>query len=246
MFKKTAITTVLALASLSASADWYVQPKVGYESRDYEISFGEGFDPATATIPGLVVGISLINSSGWYADFEVSTGDDEVNNFYLEDDYIERDDFTLSTGWSLGNGLTLFTGFTGSDTTIENQKDQSTADYNEVKFRSEGFFGGLAKTFSFNKSHSLSVSAAIGMMEGSYQLNDARDGSGNIDVEGDSTGYSANVAYSYRPGNSLTFTVGVKGQAYTYTDMQDLNTGAFYVDTEETLTNVFAKTSYTF
>ncbi len=68
MFKKTAITTVLAFASLSASADWYVQPKVGYESRNYEIAFGEGFDPATATIPGLVVGISLINSSGWYAE----------------------------------------------------------------------------------------------------------------------------------------------------------------------------------
>jgi len=235
------LASALILTSASAMADWYVQPKLGYESRNYELNVSD--ISATATIPGVIAGLSLINSTGWYLDFETSVGDSEVDGFFAEEDYIKRYDITFSGGKSLGSGFTVFGGYNIVETEMANQKQQ-IGEADEVLFSTEGAFGGLSKSFTISKTQTLSLSGAIGMMTGYYRITEFNVG--EDEAEGTAIGYSANLAYSYRPGNSLALTLGLKTQTYNYTDMTDENDGSSWADTDETLSNLFAKASYTF
>lgn len=241
MLKKSLLASALILSSTAALADWYVQPKVGYESRNYELNVSD--ISATATIPGVIAGLSLINSTGWYLDFEASVGDNDVEGFFAEEDYIERYDITFSGGKSLGSGYTIFGGYNIVETKMENQKQQ-IGEADEVLFSTEGAFGGLSKSFSITKTQTLSLSGAIGLMTGYYRITEFNVG--EDEAEGSAIGYSANLAYSYRPSTSLALTMGFKTQAYNYTDMKDETDGSSWADTDETLSNVFAKASLTF
>lgn len=240
MLRKISCITLLSLLSSSAFAEWYFQPKVGYESRN--VKFESGDLEGSATIPSLIFGFSFVNSAGYYFDFEHSGGDSEVSDFYPEDDYIERFDLTLSAGYSLGEGFTVFGGFNSADTQVENHKDQpgQPTDYQIV---SEGLFLGLAKRFAFDKANSVTASLAAGMMTGKYESTDsALD---PLDGEGESIGYSASLSYTRRI-QQTSITAGVKSQSYTYSDMTTYQDGSDLPDATDEMTSVFVKASYTF
>jgi len=243
MLKHTLIATILTSATLvssGASADWYFQPKIGYEFRSFE--FESGDLEGTATIPGFILGFSVVNSSGFYFDFDFSGGEDEVSDFYPEDDYIERFDLSLSAGYSLGSGYTIFGGFNETDTQIENHKNQvnQPVDYQII---SSGLFLGLAKTFTLDKTSSITTSIAAGKMSGEYESTDtALD---PLDGEGESVGYSASASYTKR-FDKIAVSAGVKTQSYTYSDMKTFADGSDLPDASDKMTSFFVKTSYTF
>jgi len=224
----------------TASADWFFQPKAGFEIRNVE--FESGNLQGSASIPSMILGFSVVNSGGYYFDLDFSSGDSEVSNFYPEDDYIERFDVTLSAGYSLGDGLTVFGGINSTDTQIENQKGQvnQPVDYQII---AEGPFLGLAKTFSMDKSSSITASIAAGMMTGKYESTDIELDS--LDGEGDSIGYSASVSYTKRI-EKTTISAGIKNQSYTYSDMTTYQDNSALPDASDEMTSFFVKAAYTF
>lgn len=236
MLSKICFITLFSLLSSSVFAEWYFQPKIGYEIRNIKFKFGES--KGTASIPSTIMGFSVVNSNGYYFDADLSGGNDEVSGYYPEDDYIERYDFTLSIGYSLGDGLTIFGGINTADTQAQNQKGQAVAQ-NEIQIVSEGPFVGLAKRFSINKNNSVTASLAAGMMEGEIQ-----DDTMPSDITGDSVGYSASLSYTHRI-QQISITTGVKSQSYTYSNMTTED-GAEQPDATDEMTSVFVKASYTF
>lgn len=94
-----ALTTLLC--SSYATADISYQPKIGLEYINYELQIDDGGSPATATIPAVTLGLSVIHSEKWYLDFDLSFGQGEVSNFYPEDDYIDHGALTISIGKAL-------------------------------------------------------------------------------------------------------------------------------------------------
>jgi hypothetical protein len=228
----------LALTSTLVSADWYIQPKVGYEMRDFGLRTTDSDNMRiNASIPGTILGFSFINSAGYYWGFEFSGGNSEASGFYPEDDFIERFDTTLSAGYSLGDGVTIFGGFATSDTQLENSKEQPNepGDFQTV---SSGLFIGLSQNFN-SQSHSFSIAAALGRMEGTYQ-------SDGLDAGGTSIGLSGSLSYTYRLSSGLALTAGIKGQNYSYSDMINDQTGLEVEPLNESITSYFLKTSYTF
>ena len=238
MNKSLTLALPLALASSLASAEWFVQPKVGYEIRDFGLRTIDSDNlRISASIPGVIYGISMINSAGYYWNIELSGGNGEVSDYYPEDDYIERYDSTISAGYSLGDGLTVFGGWATSDTQIENQKGQANQP-DSFQTISSGLMFGLSQTFSSN-AHSVNLAAAIGFMSGTYESDD-------LDAEGSSQGFSGSLAYTYRTPFGLAVTLGVKGQNYEYSNMYNRLTDNNVEPLNESITSYFLKTSYTF
>jgi len=245
MLNKSLLALSLVITSQATLADWYVQPKLGADFRSYTLNIGENNQEATANIPGLNVGISFINAGGYYFDVEYSTGEGDVSDFFLEDDYIEHSEFTLSTGYSLGSGYTVFGGFTTSGTLIENRKEQNDP-ITDMEFNITGFFGGMAKTFVLAKSHSINISGALGLMAAEFNSPAGEEHNTYLfNADGDGTGFSGSASYSYRSA-PMALTLGMKVQSYSYSDMVDADTGAQYADISEDITTAFAKASFLF
>ena len=245
MLKRVISTLFILSASTSAVAEWFVQPKVGVEQRSYTLQIGDDSDnTAKSSISSLLVGMSLINSDGWYVDAEVSSGDGTVSDFYPEDDRIEINAFTFTAGKQLGAGWTLFGGANISDTIIHNDKDQVNQG-ESFNFNSVGFFAGIAKTFIPAKGHSINLSGALGALSGSYK-NETNGGIQDFDAEGNAIGYSASISYSFRFTPKAALTAGFKAQSYTYTNMTDSDTDVEYADATESFSSIFAKASYAF
>ncbi len=244
MHKYACLTLLTIICSSNAAAELFYQPKIGLEYINYELQVGGAHKPATATIPTINLGLSIISTTTWYFDFDLAFGQGEVSNFYPEDDYIDHGSLTMSMGKSIGDGYTVYGGFNNASRLIRNKKDQANQG-DSAEFNSEGLFLGLAKSYSLNEKSLISLTAAIGSMEGTYRLNNPQ-GQGSNNVKGDAIGYSGSAAYVYKTSESTSFTAGLKAQSYTYTDMADTYTGETFSDTEESIFNLFAKASHTF
>ncbi len=224
MLNKSLLALSLVITSQATLADWYVQPKLGADFRSYTLNIGE---------------------NNQEADVEYSTGEGDVSDFFLEDDYIEHSEFTLSTGYSLGSGYTVFGGFTTSGTLIENRKEQSDP-ITDMEFNITGFFAGMAKSFVLAKSHSINISGALGLMAAEFNSPAGEEHNTYLfNADGDGTGFSGSASYSYRSA-PMALTLGMKVQSYSYSDMVDADTGAQYADISEDITTAFAKASFLF
>ena len=232
------------ILSNQAYSDWYFQPKLGLETRDYQIKFDTSNKAATSNITGLTIGFSIIHSSSWYLDIDISNGEGKISEYFPEDDYIAHLHEAISIGFSFPENLTLFAGYNSNETDIENQNLQPNQP-NEVAFDTSGFFSGLAKTFRLNEKHSLNLSGAFGIMDGTYSIN-YYSGSGSDEAKGSSTGYSASISYNYRITKKGSLTVGAKTQKYTYSDMESIWGNGALSDLEENINSYFSKISYLF
>jgi len=247
MLKRVISTLFILSASTSAVAEWFVQPKVGVEQRSYTLQIGDDSDnTAKSSISSILMGVSLINSDGWYLDSEFSFGKGTVSDFYPEDDRIEINAFTFTAGKQLGAGWTLFGGANISDTIIHNDKDQVNQG-ESFNFNSVGFFAGIAKTFIPAKGHSINLSGALGALAGTYTLENETNGvDKGFEADGNAIGYSASISYSFRFTPKAALTAGFKAQSYTYTNMTDSDTDVEYADATESFSSIFAKASYAF
>jgi hypothetical protein len=145
-----------------------------------------------------------------------------VNDSSDRDTELDRFDFSLTLGYRVWEGLSVFSGYKYSEFDLDSQEYNFLLNNKDQNYVEEGFFIGSSYAWQFGTKGSLSLSLA-------YAYLDTEFSEGNIAKEppplgytyeefayhGNSNGLSYGAQWSGRLINQWVYTVGLKYQSYT-------------------------------
>ncbi len=216
--KISAATLILICITAANAQDVTVRARVGVSQNNFSSIYSGG--PMKSDYQSLNTGLTLIESSGWYADVALKNsmsakwslngfGTDSNNGSQIgsgKDSYT-RKDTTLTIGKALDGGVQVFGGYQLANSTID--LGPVVRNYKE-EFNVKGFFAGVGKTIPLSVG-SVNINGAVGQMKARML-----DGRGTWNDSDTGTGYSLGATYSYPLAEKTTLSVEFKQQAYKY------------------------------
>jgi len=226
---QTALLATSLLILPAAQAETYVIPHIGLEHQNYKTEFVTG-EYTTPT-----VGLSVFLSNGIYVDIEGFTFMEENDPSAKEGEETkvsDREEFTISSGYRLDSGITLFAGWKD---TMNYAEVGNTGD---LLFTTTGPFIGVSDSIKLNNHFRFSLSGAVAFMTGNIEAVswDTSSDFESYEYEGDALGYSTSAVLNISIYKGLMAAIGGRFQSYDYGDQI----------AKEEITSLFAKIAYRF
>jgi len=176
----------------------------------------------------------------------------------------DREDTTITLGWSIMDGVSVFTGYKYGETTT----DGDGVNFKET-FEEDGPFVGASYSIPFEAGN-LTFSAAYASMDGDFKSNQEIEiltglvniTQNSLKYKGDTTGLSFGASWSGELTDNMIYTVSLKHQKYDFDSKAqvtrtveydpllgfttDILTGSAKVKNEETMTSFGVGISYIF
>jgi hypothetical protein len=171
------------------------------------------------------IGFTAAYDNGVFLDLEWLVKMGEADQ--PDDTSVTRDELTITSGYRLSNGISIFGGFKAGES------EGYDEDADRWKIVTTGPFIGVSNAIALDKTSNLSFAVAMASMSAEVNLLT----SGNlIENDGSATGLSGSVAYNKALTPSVSGSVGAKYQSYAFD--QGIET--------ETILSAFGKLSYRF
>lgn len=205
-----------ALISTNAAADVSVRAGVGYSAYSVEPNWDPNYK-ANSDMTVASVGLTAGFGSS-YLDLSYSSSIDAEHDLYdnlglsSTPGPLERTDWAITYGVSIGQSATLFVGWKSGETVLKQPKDLPFAlSWTKDTFEASGPFVGLAASFGQSDTGAFSANIAVAGLEGKWYDD------GGFELEADTTfGFSVGAAYNLYVGEAGTLTFAVANQNYSF------------------------------
>jgi len=168
---------------------------------------------------------------------------DDSSNFSDEniDSDFDREEYSLSLGYTVGSQGALFIGYRESTTYFdessdEHRKNRTITNIINLDFKQQGYFLGGVYAFPVSEQTVITLSAALAFLDGEYNFSShsvgvSDNGEGtpsehsfaNVS-EGDTKGLNLGVTWKGRLSERLDYTLGLNGYKYDF-DFQNVDSG---------------------
>ncbi len=152
-----------------------------------------------------------------------SQGTSSENSDSINADF-DRDEYSFSVGYALGNQSAVFAGYRGSSTNFdETHKNSSSSnltgtDY-KIGFTQSGYFLGGAYAFPIGERGTITLNAALAFLDGEVDFkrkgNNGEDDFARV-YKGDTTGLNLGAAWKGRMFERVDYTLGLDGYSYNF------------------------------
>lgn len=143
-----------------------------------------------------------VSNNSTDSDVPFTSGTDDFGNV-LDDTEVDREDFSISLGYNVWEGMNLFVGYLDGKTTLEPTAISSVTNglgetfypkNYEQKYEEDGWYFGASYGWRLFNAGTLTVNAAYADLDATYKDN---FGSGeDFKFTGDADGYSAGITWS--------------------------------------------------
>jgi hypothetical protein len=218
-FQIITLSTLLAFGTVcEADISKRIRAGLAYTDYDLEYSSGSGGSISAVNYMSIQLGMSVINGPVFF-DIAYSTSLNAEHSFTLDgqDNDFDRYDFALAGGYLLGNHWSVFGGYKFGESEYSNYALAGAPD-TTLTFETEGFFGGVSKTFPMGEN-ALTLNASVAFMDGKLFDNDT--GGTPLNADGDALGLSIGAGYSVPLKQNMGLEGRLSYQSYEFTDLTD-------------------------
>jgi len=168
---------------------------------------------------------------------------DDSSNFSDEniDSDFDREEYSLSLGYTIGSQGALFIGYRESTTYFDessdvHNKNSTITSIINLDFKQQGYFLGGVYAFSVSEQTAITLSAALAFLDGEYKFSsrsvgESDNGGGTPPEdsfakvsEGDTKGLTLGVTWKGRLSERFDYTLGLNGYKYDF-DFQNVDSG---------------------
>jgi len=153
-----------------------------------------------------------------YIDID-SQGSSESSNSINAD--FDREEYSISVGYALGNQSAVFAGYRGSGTNFdETHKSSSSSnstgtDYT-IDFTQSGYFFGGAHAFPIGEGGAITLNAGLAFLDGEVDFDNEDNDDPPRVFKGDTTGLNLGVAWKGHMLEQVDYTLGLDGYSYDF------------------------------
>lgn len=198
--------SLLAASSLNTAQAADIKARAGVGISFYELEVGSGSGSVVTADNKFVTLGATAGFGEIYVDVKFDTTASGTHDFYGLDQAFVRNELAITLGYSVNESLTVFGGFKSTESTISAPTGFAIP---EDIFEADGLFGGIAAGFPINDNSSISASAALALMDGSWSNNTGS-------IEGDTVGISFGATYNLYLDDASGLAASWTFQGYGY------------------------------
>lgn len=200
------VIAMLGASSLSTAQAADIKARAGVGIAFYELETPQIYGVIEAVNTSLTVGLTA-GFGDLYVDAKFDTTLVGTHDTFITDEDFQRDEITITAGFSVSESMTIFGGYKSTETSLMAPTGFS---WSEDNFQAQGLFGGVAAGFPIDDNSSLSASVAVALLTGDYT------DSTFITTTGDTVGISFGVTYNMYLSDTSGIAASWSFQGYSY------------------------------
>jgi len=199
-----------------------------------------------STLPFVGGGVTAFQDKFFFDIYlqKAFSGSDEATETYIDIDSqgsyegsesinadFDREESSFSVGYALGDQSAVFAGYRKARTNFDQTFEKVRINYTETgtrdtNFTQSGYFVGGAYAFSVSERGTVTLNAALALLDGKYGYHEnsvieLNSGTSNDDeyapvFKGDTAGLNLGVAWKGRMFEQVDYTLGLDGYSYDF------------------------------
>jgi len=200
------IIAMLGASSFNAAQAADLKARAGVGTAFYELETPQIYGVIEAVNTSLTVGLTA-GFGEFYVDGKFDTTIAGAHNTFVVDEDFQRDEITITAGYSVSESMTIFGGYKSTETSLMAPPGFG---WSEDNFQAKGLFAGAAAGFPMGNDASLSANVAVALLTGDYT------DSTFLATTGDTVGVSVGLTYNRYLSDTTGIAITGSYQGYAY------------------------------
>ena len=200
------VIAMLGASSLSTAQAADLKARAGVGVAIYQLETPQIYGEIEAVNTSLTVGLTA-GFGEFYVDGKIDTTIAGTHNTFVTDEDFQRDEITITAGYSVSESMTIFGGYKSTETSL---MAPAWASWSEDNFQAQGLFAGAAAGFPMGNDASLSANVAVALLTGDYT------DSTFLATTGDTVGISIGLTYNRYLSDTTGIAASWSYQGYSY------------------------------